>query len=182
MKNTLIVNLFAGAGAGKSTFAASLFAELKKMGIDCELVTEYVKDCVWEERKEVFNHQFYITGKQYYRIARVIGKVDVIITDSPLLLGAVYDVDHNENFKKYLLDIHNSWNNFNIFLRRGKDYNPNGRNQTQDEAIEYDNKILKMLYEDVTFYHIVNRDDVKKIADIIKETYIIKFGRGDIND
>lgn len=38
MKNTLIVNLFAGAGAGKSTFSASLFAELKKRGVDKELL------------------------------------------------------------------------------------------------------------------------------------------------
>ena len=34
-KNTIIVNLFAGPGAGKSTGAAYVFAKLKLAGIDC---------------------------------------------------------------------------------------------------------------------------------------------------
>ena len=168
MKNTLVVNLFAGAGAGKSTFSASLFAELKKRGIDCEIATEYAKDCVWEDRTEVFNHQLYITGKQYYRIARVIGKVDVIITDSPLLLGVIYDVDHNKNFRKYLLDIHNSWNNFNIFLMRGEDYNSNGRNQTKEEAITYDKDIIKLLEYNNIKYVMCMREDINDMADVIE--------------
>ena len=168
MKNSLVVNLFAGAGAGKSTFSASLFAELKKRGIDCEIATEYAKDCVWEDRTEVFNHQLYITGKQYYRIARVIGKVDVIITDSPLLLGVIYDVDHNKNFRKYLLDIHNSWNNFNIFLMRGEDYNSNGRNQTKEEAITYDKDIIKLLEYNNIKYVMCMREDINDMADVIE--------------
>lgn len=168
MKNTLVVNLFAGAGAGKSTFSASLFAELKRRGIDCELATEYAKDCVWEDRTEVFNHQLYITGKQYYRIARVVGKVDVVITDSPLLLGTVYDVYHNENFKNYLLDIHNSWNNFNIFLMRGEDYNSNGRNQTKEEAITYDKDIIKLLEYNNIKYVMCMREDINDMADVIE--------------
>lgn len=168
-KNTLVVNLFAGAGAGKSTFSVSLFAELKKRGVDCELVTEYVKDCVWEERKGVFNHQFYISGKQYYRIARIIGKVDVIITDSPLLQGVVYDNSHNKNFKNYLLDIHNSWNTFNIFLMRNEDYNQNGRNQTLKEAITYDKDILKLLNDNCIQYTYCMRNDVNDMADAVQD-------------
>lgn len=168
-KNTLVVNLFAGAGAGKNTFSASLFAELKKRGVDCELVTEYIKDCVWEERKGIFKHQLYVSGKQYYRIARIIGKVDVIITDSPLLQGTVYDVDHNKNFKNYLLDIHNSWNNFNIFLMRDEDYNSNGRNQTKEEAITYDKDIIKLLEYNNIKYVMCMREDVNDMADVIEE-------------
>ena len=40
MKNTLIVNLFGGAGIGKSTLMARIFSELKVQGYDCEMVTE----------------------------------------------------------------------------------------------------------------------------------------------
>ena len=43
MKNTLIVNLFAGPGAGKFTGAAYIFAKLKMAGIDCEYVEKTVK-------------------------------------------------------------------------------------------------------------------------------------------
>jgi len=40
---TKVINLFAGPGAGKSTTAAGLFAEMKRANVDVELVTEYVK-------------------------------------------------------------------------------------------------------------------------------------------
>lgn len=46
MKNTIIVNLFAGPGAGKSTGAAYIFSKLKLAGIDCEYVSEFAKDKV----------------------------------------------------------------------------------------------------------------------------------------
>ena len=80
MKNTLIVNLYGGPGSGKSTGAAYIFSKLKMAGVDAEYVTEYAKDKVWEGNKEVFNCQFYITGKQVFRIHRCFGKVDVIVT------------------------------------------------------------------------------------------------------
>ena len=49
MKNTLLVNLYAGPGAGKSTGAAYIFAKLKMAGIDCEYVSEYAKATKSEE-------------------------------------------------------------------------------------------------------------------------------------
>ena len=45
MKETLVINLIGGPCSGKSTIAAELFARLKKMGIHCELVSEYIKQC-----------------------------------------------------------------------------------------------------------------------------------------
>ena len=76
----LVVNLFGAPGAGKSTGAAYIFSKLKMAGINAELVTEFAKDKVWEESKAVFQNQAYIFGKQYFRISRVQGKVDVVIT------------------------------------------------------------------------------------------------------
>ncbi len=63
-KSALIVNLFGGPGAGKSTMAAGLFSELKWRGINCELATEYAKEKVWEESYAIFENQIYIFGKQ----------------------------------------------------------------------------------------------------------------------
>ena len=68
---TLICNLFAGPGAGKSTMMAAVFAELKWRGIDCEMVTEYAKDKVWEGSPHVLDCQPYIFGKQSFRIHRM---------------------------------------------------------------------------------------------------------------
>lgn len=46
-KKTLVINLFGAPGSGKSSGAAYIFSQLKKLGIDCELVTEYAKDKCW---------------------------------------------------------------------------------------------------------------------------------------
>lgn len=89
----LVVNLFGAPGAGKSTGAAYIFSKLKMAGVNAELVTEFAKDKVWEESKAVFQNQAYIFGKQYFRISRVQDKVDVVITDSPILLSSFYAND-----------------------------------------------------------------------------------------
>ena len=83
MKNTLVVNLFGGPGCGKSTLMAGIFHQLKIQGYDCEMVTEFAKDIVWEERTELLKEQIYVFTNQNYRLFRVNGKVDIIITDSP---------------------------------------------------------------------------------------------------
>ena len=94
MKNkTIIVSLFGAPGAGKSTLSAYIFAKLKMLGVNCELVTEFAKDKVWEKNNEALSNQIYIFAKQYYRISRCADKVDVIITDSPLFLSPFYNKD-----------------------------------------------------------------------------------------
>lgn len=42
---TVIVNLFGGPGAGKTTCAWEIAAELKKAGLVVEYVSEVAKDC-----------------------------------------------------------------------------------------------------------------------------------------
>ncbi|MCL2621956.1 MAG: ATP-binding protein, partial [Firmicutes bacterium] len=109
-KDTLVVNLYGGPGAGKSTNAAALFVELKNRGINCELVREYAKDLVWEERSVEFYDQFTVLGKQVKRVNALIGKVDIIITDSPIILSCHYNTLHNKQcFDKIVLDLHNTY-------------------------------------------------------------------------
>lgn len=60
---TLVVNLYAGPGTGKSTTAALAFGELKTLGVNCEYVQEYAKDRVWDEHFSVFSNQIYLLGK-----------------------------------------------------------------------------------------------------------------------
>ena len=49
----LVVNLFGAPGAGKSTGASYVFSQLKMMGVNAELVTEFAKDKVWEGSEAV---------------------------------------------------------------------------------------------------------------------------------
>jgi len=53
----IVVNLFGAPGAGKSTGAAYIFAMLKLMDLNVELITEFAKDKVYEETKKVWNNQ-----------------------------------------------------------------------------------------------------------------------------
>ncbi len=142
---TLILNLFGGPGCGKSTTAAKLFYELKQRNINCELVPEFCKDLVWEERHETFKDQIYIFGKQYHRIKRLLGKVDVVITDSPILLTPIYDAEQRETLKQLAIEEHNKMLTFNVFLIRKKIFNSKGRVQNESESRDLDVKIESFL-------------------------------------
>lgn len=54
-KKTIVVNLFAGAGAGKTTCAWEIASELKKRGIETEYVSEYAKELVWDNNMEMLD-------------------------------------------------------------------------------------------------------------------------------
>jgi hypothetical protein len=152
MTKTLVVNLFAGPGAGKSTTAAGVFFELKTRGINCELAAEYAKDLCWEERTRTFDDQIYIFGKQYHRIFRLLGQVSVVITDSPLLLTPVYDAEKRPTLKKLVLEEHNKMWTYNVFLKRKKVFNPKGRNHNEEQSKDIDYAVADMLLEnDVLF-------------------------------
>lgn len=170
---TLVVNLFAGAGAGKSTTAAGLFERLKWAGIEVELATEYAKDLVWEDRLDTLSNQIYVFGKQHHRVFRLIGKVDVVITDSPLILSAIYKPDTlSDNFTKVVLEQHNALPSLNFFIERTKPYNPKGRCQDEAGAREIDRKVREFLETHAIPYTAIKGtpSTVDELADIIKST------------
>lgn len=134
-----------------SSGAAYIFSKLKMAGIDAEYVTEFAKDKVWENNTEAFKCQFYISGKQAFRISRCYGKVDVIITDSPIVLGKIYaDLIGRPQLGLACLeeaDQYPAGSTLEIFLNRVKPYNTNGRNQTEEEAKKIDETVKKLLLE-----------------------------------
>jgi nicotinamide riboside kinase len=89
-KRTKVINLLGGSGLGKSTTAALLYGEMKNRGWSCELVREFVKEWAWEGRKPDSIGQSIIYGRQLEREALLYGKVDYVVTDSPLILCSVY--------------------------------------------------------------------------------------------
>lgn len=171
--NTKIVNLFGGPGVGKSTVASELFCYYKKKHIDVELVTEYAKELTWEERKNILDRdQLYIFAKQHRKISRLIGNVNIIITDSPLLLSSIYfntttNIYDQNIFDSFVLNTYNKYNNINILLKRNPlfKYNDIGRNQNLNEAILIDEKIQIFLDNHNQEYHsvIVNSEILENI-------------------
>ena len=147
MKKTLFINLFGGPCVGKSTLCASIFTELKIRGVDCEMAAEYAKDLVWEEAFSKLKNQIYIFGKQHSRVKRLDGKVDIVITDSPLINSIVYDQTENPHLKSLVIYEFNKLNTINYFLNRGSEYNPNGRLQTMEDALKVDDQYRDLLHE-----------------------------------
>ena len=145
--NTLLINLYAGPGTGKSSTMAGVFSELKWRGVNCEMAPEFAKEKVWEGSLGILQNQIYVFGKQLHAIHRVMGKVDVVITDSPLLLSLIYGKDQGDAFKNLVLDVYKRYNTLNIFLKRHKAYNPAGRLQTEEKAKKIDQDLLDLLSE-----------------------------------
>ena len=156
-----VINLFGGPGTGKSTTASGLFYVLKRMGINCELISEYAKDKTWEENAATLKCQEYIFGKQQYRMHRVSGKVEFIVTDAPLLLSTLYIPEDYPlpSLKQTVREAYQSYDNFNVFLVRKKEYQSAGRRQTEEEARELDEDTRKMLDAFEVPYHVVDADE-----------------------
>jgi len=169
------INFLAGPGAGKSTTAAWLFSELKYKQVSVELVTEYVKSWATQKRNVNSFDQIYLFGKQMQYEFRFLGSgVKNIVTDSPLVLSAVYaDYYYPElNLGQPLLQLMKSYEkshpSVNIFLRRNdKKYIQEGRYQTYEQAKHVDQLVQQYVTEHLTNVHFVdynNRESILNIA------------------
>ncbi|CAH0343769.1 AAA family ATPase [Rhizobium sp. CECT 9324] len=147
MEVTKVINLFAGPGAGKSTTAAGLFNVMKMKGHKVELVMEYAKDLTYERNTSRLGNQMTILGEQFNRLHRLVGQVEWIITDSPLLLGTMYAQGpfKSAGFTGTVLWAFETFNNQNFVIKRTKEYHPWGRNQTEEEARVIDAKVTALL-------------------------------------
>ena len=116
------------------------------------------------------NH-IYIFGKQHSRINRLDGKVDVVITDSPLINSIIYDLSKNPHLKSLVLYEFSKLISLNLYLNRMTEYNPNGITQTLEGALEVDLNYKKLLDENNIPYReiTVGTDSIESIInDILK--------------
>jgi len=175
--NTLVINLFAGPGAGKSTAAAGIFSKLKWAGVDCELLVEYAKSLHWEGSFNKLQDQIYVFSKQLHGINILMNKVEVIVTDSPILLSIVYGRKRNmsKNFENLVLEEWNKLDTINYYIERKKRYNPNGRSQNEEEARMLDEDIVSILNElKVVHQKVEGKEDT---VDSIVDEVLVELGR-----
>lgn len=177
-KKTLYVNLISGPGAGKSTLAAGLYWYMKTQSYNnliIELVREYAKDLVWLQSIELLKDQVHVTSEQYKRMLMLDGKVDIAITDSPLLIGLVYG-QYPKEFISDVLKMDSQFHNINIFIKRNLPYESSGRIQNESEAHDKDLEIRK-LYEgnNIPFIDLNETDNslftIMKLYGIIMKEY-----------
>ncbi len=172
---TKYINLFGGPGVGKSTTAAAIFVEMKRRNMNVELVTEVAKDFVWEGRMKTLDIQPYVTIKQFRNLYRLKGKVDYVISDSPILLGCIYAdkyaPDLPASYKQFIIDLHKQELNpsVNVVLKRVFNYDPNGRYQSEEEAYQLDRDMQNVLDSNNLPSIAWNPNDVAGLVNILHE-------------
>lgn len=175
---TTVINLFGGSGVGKSTIAALLFARMKMRGLHVELVREYVKLWAWGGRKVRQEDQIYLLGKQSAYESMLYGKVDYIVTDSPVLLAGMYAEWHNGADGKYVTRAANSFIEQarrnsgvvirNYLLERNGPFDPRGRWETAEEAECFDQFLEEGLEWNNYDYEPVRGSEEEKVAEIMR--------------
>ena len=175
---TTIINLYGGPGSGKSTSAAYFYYLLKTEGKNVELVREYVKDWAWEGRKISTYDQIYFLGKQVRRESMLYGKVDWIVTDSPVMMNLYYAQKYctlslAEGVRASTLSFYrqaaeDGHKHIHVFLNRNKPYLSEGRYQTEAEAKEIDVGIKRLL-EDFKMPHIESTPDESELLKVLNK-------------
>ena len=168
-KQTLVINLIGGPCCGKSTVAAELFARLKKMGIHCELVSEYIKDRIYEENQTMPKNQIAIFGMEHYNISNKLGKVDVIVHDGSFINNIIYKAEENKHFDDLIISEYKRFWNLDFFIKRGNiEFETYGRIHNLKQSKELD-KIIKETYDNykLSYIEVESRDAVDKIIPIV---------------
>lgn len=169
MKETLVINLIGGPCSGKSTIAAELFARLKKMGVHCELVSEYIKDRIYEENQTMSKNQIAIFGMEHYNISNKLGKVDVIVHDGSFINNIIYKTEKNKYFDDLIISEYKRFWNLDFFIKRGNiEFETYGRIHNLKQSKELD-KTIKETYDSykLSYIEVESRDAVDKIIPIV---------------
>lgn len=164
-----LIQIFGGPSAGKSVMAADLYSIMSRSSrfTTVELVQEYAKELVWQERFDELKCQKLVTNGQISKLMPLNGKVDYLITDSPLLLGLVYAEDQKEVEDDILLNMARFDRVLSVFIDRGDSvFQTQGRVHNHQQSIEIDKKIKDMLKAYDYDFVIVNRDDATLVAEL----------------
>ena len=137
------IYLCGAPSVGKSTAAHGITFLLKSLGMSVENVSEFAKDKEYENILKLYSkNQAKIIGDQDFRVKRLVGQVDYIISDSPLLIAALHSSNEPKlsEAAEYLF---NKTDNYIIYIQRDKSipYETRGRSESLAEAEEISRKL-----------------------------------------
>jgi len=145
------INLFSGAGAGKSLTASNIYVQLSCKGYDIEFVEEVIKDWTYIQRVPIGCDGIYLQSSQIQKEdIRLRSGVNLIVTDSPLVLQYFYALHYNSPLQEAMhsasKEFEKLYPSINIFINReDKFYNEVGRYETLEEAKEIDTELKGVL-------------------------------------
>lgn len=189
ISTTLIVNIYGGPGAGKSTTALQLVAELKKLGYHADYVSEVAKELVYAKDFEhldgTLKNQSKILSEQKRRLDIMLDNVDVVVTDSPLLLNTVYLKENAPEYIESVFSQYENYNNYNVVVERdlSVEFEQEGRIHNLEESIKKDGEINTLLDSHNIDYQRFDRNNIAGILDgIISKINDIKINESIIAD
>ena len=177
---TVVVNMFGGPGAGKTTAAHKVFTTLSEMGYSVQFASEKAKDYALvltshtASEEEVEYARFKLNGsldnqqdmydEQNHRVKVCLGQCDFVVTDSPAILSCVYlredDPAKVAAFTSQAMKDFNEQFNFNMVVKRSGEYVQEGRVQDYRQALQIDKKMDEFLADNKIYHGRYDRDKV----------------------
>ena len=178
-----MINLFGGPGVGKSTLAAKLFHDLGLRGFSCEIVREYVKEWAWNKSKIGPFDQFYIAAKQSKLESSLYNKVEVLITDSPTLLGCFYEeFNHGNSIALPAVKLlmkraeGHGMTYHNYIIERTLAYNQAGRYESENIALQLDQQLINFIKREGIEATPITFENHDKVTERIVDELIARQG------
>lgn len=169
-----MIELLGGPGCGKSTLAAGVFVELKRKGVPAEMIPEHVKYWAWDGHPVGPFDQIYLFGRQARYESRLYGKVDFIVSDSPVIMYPVYEEVYQHHsiiresvlaFLKYTAE--SGINRKTFYLPRVVGYEEQGRFETSEMLTTIDTH-LKQFYDEQGYpYTVLGSDSSRWVDEIL---------------
>ena len=161
---TLHIHLAGAPCMGKSVTAAQVFARLRLLGISAELVQEYAKEKCWEGTL-ADTTQFLTAAEQTRREAFLEGKVDVIVSDSPPLLGALYAAaSFRYELETCIARTQDAWTRLTYVLFHDLSvlpYESTGRREDHEQSLQLHLHLIQMLARQQIPYRVFDTTPVQ---------------------
>ena len=175
-ENKLLLNILSGPSGGKSTLAAELYMAFKKKHYAIEYVNEFAKELIYADHQSALPNQVYVFAHQLYKIECAYKHNQIVVTDSPILLSAIYHPEYSEILPALVVEQYQKFNNFNIFLARSieREHCMVGRVHSLAESVNIDSQIRSWLdemeieYMDYDAIHTPIEELVTLIEDYLK--------------
>ncbi len=158
--------------------AARIFAAFKAVGENIELVTEFAKLRVYENRPIRGWDYISTFAAQHRAEQRFLEGGTHIVTDSPMLLQCYYARRHDCPVASPLFEITSRWEteypSCNIVIPMFGEYQPKGRWQGKAEAQRIDQSMRALLDSEGEVYHVYGEPRLCDFNSLI--TFIRNYG------
>lgn len=182
------INFWGGPGAGKTSMAAHLFAEMKARGYKVHFSEESVNAWIYQGRVppegyddlllfalQVYAEELCLNPRKAGARKPRTAAADYVVTDCPPLMCCVYNRRREVPYYQYLLrialDYEITYPALNLFVDRPADYDDRARFHTHKQAKEIDRLMMDCLAQNNLEYrrfHVTDSDlAVQYVMDFI---------------